>query len=187
MDRLAAHNEGVPPSERILIGALFVLAAVHAAKAVGVMNGHYENGQFLPAETVNIGVAMALCGGGLVVPALIGADEMTLQETMRGMRDLVGRARAGRLRNSEMTEGTITVSSLSEDGAEAMTGVIFPPQVALVCLGAPQVRPWVVSGEIVPRRVVTLTLSADHRVSDGRQAAQLIAAFITAVFEPEKL
>jgi pyruvate dehydrogenase E2 component (dihydrolipoamide acetyltransferase) len=106
---------------------------------------------------------------------------------MAGMRDLVTRARAGRLRSSEMTEGTITVSSLGETGAEAMTGVIFPPQVALVGLGAPHVRPWVVGEAVVPRNVVTLTLSADHRVSDGRQVARFIAEFETLMQEPEAL
>ena len=112
---------------------------------------------------------------------------MTLEETMAGMRDLVTRARTGRLRGSEMTQGTITVSSLGDTGAEAMIGVIFPPQVALVGLGAPHVRPWVIAGEIVPRTVVTLTLSADHRVSDGRQAARFIAKFETLIQTPEVL
>lgn len=184
---LARHNEAVPPSERILIGALFVRAVVRAAKKVNVMNGHFADGRFRPAESVNAGVAVALRGGGLVAPALIHADEMSLQDTMAGMRDIVSRARAGRLRNSEMTKGTITISSLGEAGAEQMTGVIFPPQVALVCLGAPQIRPWVVSGEVIPRQIVTVTLSADHRVSDGRQAAQFIAEFSASISDPETL
>lgn len=187
MDWLAKHNEGVPPADRILIGALFVRATVRAAKTVDVMNGHYTDGRFRPADKVNVGVAVALRSGGLVAPALISADEMTLHEIMDGMRDLVSRARAGRLRNSEMTEGTITVSSLGDAGAEEMIGVIFPPQVALVCLGAPQVRPWVISGEVVPRTIVKLSVSADHRVSDGRQAAKFIAEFSSAISEPETL
>jgi pyruvate dehydrogenase E2 component (dihydrolipoamide acetyltransferase) len=115
------------------------------------------------------------------------AVRMTLEETMAGMRDLVTRARAGRLRGSEMTEGTITVSSLGETGAETMSGVIFPPQVALVGIGAPHLRPWVVDGEIVPRHVVTLTMSADHRVSDGRQVARFIAEFEDLIQKPEEL
>ena len=68
-----------------------------------------------------------------------------------------------------------------------MTGVIFPPQVALVGLGAPHLRPWIVDGAIVPRHVVTLTLSADHRVSDGRRAARFISEFETALKTPEAL
>jgi pyruvate dehydrogenase E2 component (dihydrolipoamide acetyltransferase) len=187
MDWLATHNARVPPSDRLLLGAVFVRATVQAAQEVGVLNGHFLDDQFLPAQKVNVGVAVALRGGGLVAPALICAEAKTLAETMRGMRDLVSRARAGRLRNSEMTDATITVSSLGENGAEAMTGVIFPPQVAMVCLGAPQIRPWIVSGEIVPRQIITLTLSVDHRVSDGRQAARFIAAFNAAISDPEKL
>ena len=187
MEWLARHNEDVPPAERILMGALFVRATVRAAKKVNVLNGHCTNGDFVPADTVNPGVAVALRGGGLVAPALISADEMSLQEIMTGMRDLVTRARAGRLRNTEMTAGTITVSSLGETGAEEMAGVIFPPQVALMCLGAPQVRPWVVSDEVVPRHIVNMTLSADHRVCDGREAARFITEFSSAISDPETL
>jgi pyruvate dehydrogenase E2 component (dihydrolipoyllysine-residue acetyltransferase) len=183
---LDARNEGVPPAERILLSALFVRAATLAAAQVKVMNGHYtEERGFVPSEVVNPGVAIALRGGGLVAPALMDAGAMTLAETMAGMRDLVTRARAGRLRASEITQGTITVSSLGETGAEAMTGVIFPPQVALVGIGAPHLRPWVVNGAVVPRHVVTLTLSADHRVSDGRQATRFIGAFQDLILRPE--
>ncbi|MFW5641187.1 MAG: dihydrolipoamide acetyltransferase family protein [Roseicyclus sp.] len=185
---LEARNAGAPPARRILLGALFVRAAVRAAGRVEAMNGHYtEEGGFAPAQAVNPGIAIALRGGGLVAPALMDAGAMTLEETMAGMRDLVTRARAGHLRGSEMTAGTITVSSLGETGAEAMTGVIFPPQVALVGLGAPQLRPWVADGAVVPRHVVTLTLSADHRVSDGRQVARFIAEFEDLIQKPEEL
>lgn len=112
---------------------------------------------------------------------------MSFAETIAGIRELVSRARAGRLRNFKMTDGTITISSLGEADAGEMTGVIFAPQVALVCLGAPQIRPWVVDGEIVPRTVVTVTISADHRVSDGRRAAAFIKRFNEALSDPETL
>ena len=186
-DWLEARNAERPPAERLLLGALFLRAAVLAAARVPAMNGHFVDGAFRPSERVSPGVAIALRGGGLVAPALVGADEMSLSETMAGMRDLVARARAGRLRSSEITGATITVSSLGEVGAEAMTGVIFPPQVALVALGAPCRRPWVVGGEVLPRRVVTLTVSADHRVSDGRQAARFVAEFAERLSRPEAL
>jgi pyruvate dehydrogenase E2 component (dihydrolipoamide acetyltransferase) len=185
---LEHRNAGLPPDRRVLLGAVFVRAAALAAARVKAMNGRYfEDRGFVPAAEVNAGVAIALRGGGLVAPALMDAATLTLEDTMAGMRDLVTRARAGRLRASEMTRGTITVSSLGETGAETMTGVIFPPQVALVGLGAPHLRPWVVKGAVVPRHVVTLTLSADHRVSDGRQAARFIAEFETLIQTPEAL
>ncbi|WP_323772237.1 dihydrolipoamide acetyltransferase family protein [Antarctobacter sp.] len=185
---LENHNAGQPPAGRVLLGALLVRAASLAASQVPEVNGHYTDERgFVPSDAVNPGVAIALRGGGLVAPALLDAANLTLAETMAGMRDLVGRARAGRLKASEMTRGTITISSLGESGAEAMTGVIFPPQVAVVGLGAPQLRPWIVDGDLVPRHVVTLTLSADHRVSDGRSAARFVTAFETLLKDPEAL
>ena len=187
IDWLAARNEGRSPAERLLLGALFVRAAALAAAQARDLNGHFLADGFHASDSVNPGVAVALRGGGLVAPALMDAPAMTLDETMAGMRDLVTRARAGRLRSSEMTDGTLTVSMLGESGPEMMTGVIFPPQVALVGLGAPQTRPWVVNGKVVPRTVVTLTVSADHRVVDGRQVARFITAFETLIKAPEKL
>ena len=187
IDWLAARNEGRSPAERLLLGALFVRAAALAAAQARDLNGHFLADGFRVSDSVNPGVAVALRGGGLVAPALMDAPAMTLDETMAGMRDLVTRARAGRLRSSEMTDGTLTVSMLGESGPEMMTGVIFPPQVALVGLGAPQTRPWVVNGKVVPRTVVTLTVSADHRVADGRQVARFIKAFETLIKAPEEL
>lgn len=184
---MEVRNADRSPSDRLLLGALFVRAVALAAAKVPSVNGHFVDGTSRPADRVNAGVAVALRGGGLVAPALIDADAMSLDETMAGMRDLVSRARAGRLRSSEMTEGTITISSLGAVGAEAMAGIIFPPQVALVGLGAPKLRPWVVDGAVVPRTVVSLTLSVDHRVSDGRQAARFIAEFETRINSPETL
>jgi pyruvate dehydrogenase E2 component (dihydrolipoamide acetyltransferase) len=151
------------------------------------VNGQFVDGTLRHSDQVNAGVAVALRGGGLVAPALIDAGAMSVDETMAGMRDLVSRARAGRLRSSEMTEGTITISSLGAVGAETMAGVIFPPQVALVGLGAPKLRPWVVDGAVLPRTVVCLTLSVDHRVSDGRQAARFITEFQSRIASPETL
>jgi pyruvate dehydrogenase E2 component (dihydrolipoamide acetyltransferase) len=101
------------------------------------------------------------------------------------MRDIVARARTGRLRNSELTRGTITVSSLGESGVDALFGVIYPPQVALVGFGAPRLRSMVVDGAVQPRLAVTVTLAADHRVSDGRRGALFLAEVERLLTEPE--
>ncbi|MBL4544287.1 MAG: 2-oxo acid dehydrogenase subunit E2, partial [Rhodobacteraceae bacterium] len=186
-DWLERRNAGSPPTDRLLMGALFVRAAVLAAAQVNALNGHYTEDGFRPAGQVNPGVAIALRGGGLVAPAILDAQPMGVDAIMAGMRDLVTRARAGRLRGREMTEGTITVSALGESGAEAMAGIIFPPQVALVALGAPQKRPWIAGSSVVPRLVGTVTIAADHRVADGRQAARFLAEFESRVLQPEAL
>jgi pyruvate dehydrogenase E2 component (dihydrolipoamide acetyltransferase) len=169
------------------MGALFVRATALAARAVPEMNGHVTDGAFRPAEAVHAGVVVALRGGGLIAPAIHDADRRDLDATMAAMRDLVARARTGRLRNSEMTEGTITVSSLGESGADALAGVIYPPQVALAGFGAPVRRPWVTGEEIRPREVVTVTLSADHRASDGRRGARFLAEIARRLQSPEEL
>lgn len=184
---LEAANADRSPSERLLMGALFVRASALAAATVPAVNGHFAGTGFEPSEPVHAGVAVALRGGGLVAPALFDAQDKGLDAIMADMRDLVTRARAGRLRGSEMTMGTITISALGDTGAEAMSGVIFPPQVALVGIGAPQKRPWVVDDRVVPRETVTVTLSVDHRVCDGRQAAKFLARFEDLITNPEGL
>jgi pyruvate dehydrogenase E2 component (dihydrolipoamide acetyltransferase) len=106
---------------------------------------------------------------------------------MSRMRDLIQRTRAGRIRGSEISDPTITVSSLGERGVEALYGIIYPPQVAIVGLGKTVTRPWIVDGAIGPRSVVTITLSADHRVSDGHAGALFLAEIGRLLREPDKL
>lgn len=184
---LTIRNANRPPSDRVLLGAAIVKATALALRSVKALNGHFAEDAFIPSDEINIGVAIALRGGGLVAPALHRADTMTLDEVMTDMRDMVTRARAGRLRGSEMTRGTLTVSSLGEKGAEAMTGVIFPPQVALLAVGAPQIQPWVTGDTVVPREVTRFTLSADHRVCDGRQGSKFLTTLEDILSKPEEL
>ena len=184
---LTTRNADRPPSERVLLGAAIVKATALALSSVKTLNGYFTDGAFVASDDVNIGVAIALRGGGLVAPALHRTDTMTLTEVMTDMRDLVTRARAGRLRGSEMTRGTLTISSLGEKGAEEMTGVIFPPQVALLAVGTPQIRPWIKGDTVVPREVTTFTLSADHRVCDGRQGSKFLTTLEDLLSKPEDL
>jgi pyruvate dehydrogenase E2 component (dihydrolipoamide acetyltransferase) len=106
---------------------------------------------------------------------------------MAALRDVVGRARGGGLRASELVDGTITVTSLGDRGAETVYPVIFPPQVAMVGFGAIATRPWVVDGQVVARPVVHVSLAADHRVSDGHRATRLLDEIAARLQEPEKL
>jgi pyruvate dehydrogenase E2 component (dihydrolipoamide acetyltransferase) len=150
-------------------------------------NGFYRDGKYEPAPAAHIGMAIAIRGGGLAAPALHDADQLVLDELMARMRDLVQRMRSGRIRSSELTDATITVSSLGERGVEALYGIIYPPQVAIVGFGTIVTRPWVVDGAIGPRPIVTITLSADHRVSDGHAGALFLAEIGKLLQEPEKL
>ena len=184
---LTRTNAARPPDDRLLIGALAIKSVALAARRFPAFNGFYRDGKFEPASAVHIGVAIAIRGGGLAAPALHEADRITVDELMARMRDLVQRTRAGRIRSSEISDPTITVTSLGERGVETLYGIIYPPQVAIVGFGKIVTRPWVIDGAIGPRSVVTITLSADHRVSDGHAGALFLAEIGRLLQEPDKL
>ena len=151
------------------------------------LNGLFVDGEFRPSEPVHLGVAIALRGGGLIAPAIHDCDRLSMDDLMAALRDLVGRARTGRIRGSEMSDPTITVTSLGEDEVETLYPVIYPPQVAIVGFGAPADRPWLVDGDVRPRRLVNATLAADHRVSDGRRGSRFLKRLDRLLQEPETL
>ena len=186
-DWLAAANAGRPPERRLVMGLLLVRAVALAARRTPRVNGYFVDGEHQLADAVHVGVAVALRCGGLVAPALHDADSRDLDALMEGMRDLVTRARAGRLRSSEFADPTITVSSLGERGVDALQGVIFPPQVALVGFGTPVRKPVLRGETILPGTVVCATLAADHRVSDGRTGARFLVNVAELLQTPEAL
>jgi len=184
---LADENTRRPVPERLLAGVLLLRAVALALREVPELNAVWRAGQVEPRTEVNVGVAISLRGGGLVAPALHDADRRPLDELMRAFRDLVQRARSGGLRSSELSDATITVTSLGEQGVESVLGIVYPPQVAIVGFGRIAERPWVVDGAVVPRPVVTATLSADHRVSDGHRGGLFLAAVERLLQAPERL
>jgi pyruvate dehydrogenase E2 component (dihydrolipoamide acetyltransferase) len=184
---LARKNAPLPPEGRILLAALALKATALAARRFLAFNGFYRNDKFEPSQAVHVGVAIAIRGGGLAAPALHDTDQLTVDDLMSNMRDLVQRTRTGRIRSSEVSDPTITVSSLGERGVEALHGIIYPPQVAIVGFGKAVLRPWVVDGAIGPRSVTTITLAADHRVTDGHAGAMFLAEIGKLLQEPEKL
>lgn len=183
-DRLTTLNAERTPDRRLLMGALLIHATVKALAKVPELNGRHEAEPYAPSAPIHCGLAVAMPGGGLIAPAILKAQEKDLDAIMEAMRDIVARTRTGRLRNSEITQGTITISSLGETGVDALIGVIYPPQVALVGFGTPHVRPMVHDGTIQPRLAVTVSLAADHRVSDGRRGALFLAEIDRLLQEP---
>jgi len=185
--RLSDENSRRPVAERILYGALLLKAVALALHDVPELNASWTDGRVDIKPQIHVGVAIALRQGGLVAPALHDTDRLTLGELMNKLRDLVNRTRAGSLRSSELSDPTITVTSLGEQGVESVYGVIYPPQVAMIGIGKIVERPWCVEGQVVPRSVVTVTLSADHRVSDGHRGGLFLAALDRLLQEPSKL
>jgi len=184
---LAGENLKRPVKERLLYGVLLLKAVALALREVPELNAVWKGGDVMRSEGIHVGVAISLRQGGLIAPALHDTDKQSLGDLMRNFRDLVNRARAGALRSSELSDPTITVTSLGEQGVEAVYAVIYPPQVAIVGFGKLVERPWVVDKQVVPRSVLTATLSADHRVSDGHRGGLFLAAVDRLLQEPERL
>ena len=187
LEWLQEENLRRPVAERLLPSALLLSAVAGAAAATPALNGFWVDDAFRPADGVHLGVAISLRGGGLIAPALRDAGRMTLDQLMAGLRDLVTRARSGRLRASEMSDPTITVTNLGEQGVELVHGVIYPPQVALVGFGGIHERPWAADGMIGARPVVTATLAADHRASDGHAGSRFLTLVDHRLQKPEEL
>ncbi len=184
---LQDRNAAASVTERILPAALLLKATALAVRHIPELNGFWLQDELHPSDAVHLGVAISLRGGGLVAPAIHDADRQPLDELMAALRDLVNRARAGSLRASELSDPTITVTNLGDQGVQLVHGAIYPPQVALVGFGAILERPWAEDGMVGARPVVTTTLAADHRASDGARGALLLKRIDSLLQEPTGL
>jgi pyruvate dehydrogenase E2 component (dihydrolipoamide acetyltransferase) len=184
---LAEQNARRPITRRILPAACFVRAVALAAARHPELNGFWLDDHVVPAESVNVAMAISLRRGGLVTPHLERADERSLDEVMHSLAEMVAAARAGNLRASWMSGATITVTHLGDTGADSVNGVISPPQVALVGFGRTRRCPWVIDDGVVVRPVVTCTLAADHRATDGAIGSRFLATLADLIDQPEDL
>ncbi len=184
---LEEFNRNLSMVLRVLPAALLLKAVARALVEVPELNGFWTENQFQPSAGIHLGVAVSLRQGGLVIPAIHSADQKPLEELMESLREVITRARSGRLRSSDITDSTITVTNLGDLGVETVFGVIYPPQVALVGFGKIVERPWVEHGMIGVRPVLTATLAADHRATDGHTGARFLEILRGLLEAPERL
>ncbi len=187
LEWLAEQNEKRSIKERILPAALTIRAVVKALQAVPELNGFWQDDALQMSGTISPGVAIAKREGGLVTPALLNAQEMNLDQTMKAFHDLITRTRSGKLRSSEITQQTIVITNLGDLGVEEVFGVIYPPQVALVGFGRIVDAPWVVGDALAVRKVMRATLAGDHRATDGRTGALFLNKLDALLQNPEEL
>lgn len=186
LGRLAAHNKSASSEQHVSVTALVVRACAVALQAHPGLNAAWEEDRLMLADEVNIGVAVAV-EDGLLAPALLGCEKLDLSATATGLRDLVARARAGRLRGAEMTAATFTVSNLGMFEISSFIPIVTPPQVAILGVGAVTRKPRYDGERLVPRSILSLTVSADHRAVDGVDVARFLGTLKATLENPEAI
>src|SRR5215216_4692012 len=150
-----------------------VKASALALREFPRANGAYRDGKFELYSRINVGIAVA-GQDALIVPTIFDADRKSLGEIARDARALAERVRAGAITPPELSSGTFSVSNLGMFGIKRFTAVINPPQAAILAVGEMTPRPVVRDGEIAVRPIMELTLSCDHRILYGADAAQFL-------------
>jgi pyruvate dehydrogenase E2 component (dihydrolipoamide acetyltransferase) len=168
---------------RISYTDMVVKATIDTLKQNLILNSKLEGEKILIFEKIHMGVAVAL-ESGLIVPVIRNADSLSLVEIARSMKKLIEKAKKRKLSLSEVTGGTFTITNLGQFGVDIFTPIINPPQSAILAVGSIKEKPVVVNGEIVKRHIMSITLSFDHRIIDGAEAAIFLQG-IKTVLEPK--
>jgi len=183
---LTEANKQRTVKQRLLPVVLLIKAVAKALTEVPELNGYWENSLQMKND-INIGFVVSLRSGGLMIPAIHDADKKSIDELMSALNDIIPRARAMKLRSSELSESTITLTNLGEGNVETVYGVIYPPQVAIIGFGSINEQPWAEMGMLDVRPVLTITLSADHRATDGATGSRFLMALKNYLQQPETL
>lgn len=166
-------NRELPDEDRITVNDLLVRASALALEEFPNLNGTYTDEGLRINPTVDVAIAVAV-EDGLLTPVVRDCNGKGLVELAREVHRVVRAARKGRLKPDEYAGGTFTLSNLGMFGVEAFSAIINPPQTAILAAGGARQQPWVVDGQIQPATVMTLTLAADHRVTDGVEVARFL-------------
>ena len=183
---LRESNSKRPIQKRLLPAALIIKATAKSLVDFPNLNAIWDNGVQLKKE-INIGFVVSLRSGGVIVPTIRNANLKSIDEIMEALNDIIPRARAMKLRSSDLTDSTITITSLGEGGADTVFGVIYPPQVAIVGFGGSSQQAVVDNGMLGIRSVFTATLAGDHRVTDGLTGSDFLSTLNNYLQNPESL
>lgn len=173
---LEEYNRVRPVTDRLICAAILLKAVALAVKDHPLFNGFYLKENYEKANQINVGLVISLRQGGLLAPAILNVDQLSLSDLMKNMTDLVTRARTGSLRSSEVEGPTITVTNLGDYGVDSVFGVIYPPQVCIIGFG-----------KVNSQNNIVITLSADHRVSDGHRGSRFLTTINQYLQAPDKL
>ncbi len=183
-DALTDQGDG----DRVSVNDMVLKAITMALLKYPKWNSTFNGDKLVGNSDINLGVAIAL-EEGLIVPAVLAIQNMSLIEISRAVRDLGARARGkgGSLTQAEMTQGTFGTSNLGMFGTDTFAAIIVPSNAGIIAVGAVKEKPVVKDGQIVVGLIMNATISADHRVGDGAEAAMLLGEFQKALENPARL
>ncbi|WP_233576112.1 pyruvate dehydrogenase complex dihydrolipoamide acetyltransferase [Saccharopolyspora rhizosphaerae] len=184
----AGLNERLQAADgpKVSVNDLIVKAVATSLRTNPGVNVSFAGDKMLQHKRINLGVAVAI-EGGLVVPVVKDADRKSVSEIAAESRELAGRAREGKLKLDEMSGGTFSISNLGMFGIEQFSAVINPPEAAILAVGAARDEVQVRDGEFVARKILRVTLSADHRAVDGAVGAAFLQQFTSLLEDPIRI
>ncbi|MFV8340881.1 dihydrolipoamide acetyltransferase family protein [Flavobacterium sp. XS2P39] len=183
---LQIANEHRSVKKRLLPVTLLIKATAKSLTEFPELNAIWDNGLQLKKDII-IGFVVSLRTGGVIVPALYQVNLKNVDEIMDALNDIIPRARALRLRSSELSDPTITITSIGDGGADLVFGIIYPPQVAIIGFGNIQEQPFAAEGMIGSRSCVDVTLAGDHRATDGLTGSRFLFSLNKHLQTPELL
>ena len=182
----AKLNALVDDAGKISVNDLVVKATALALTHFPAINASFGESAIVRHGTVNMGIAVAL-DQGLITVVVADADRKPLAQIAREARDIIGRAKTGKARPEEMQGSTFTISNLGMFDVDSFTAIINPPEAAILAVGSVRDVPVVKNGQVVPGKTMKVTISADHRVTDGAEAAKFLQDIKRILEEPLRL
>jgi len=172
--------------KRVLPAALMIKAVACSLREVPELNAIWDTELRLKTE-INIGFVVSLRNGGIIVPAIHAADKKTVAEIMESLNDIIPRARALRLRSSELSDSSITMTNIGEGGADLVYGIIYPPQVAIIGFGSISEQVFAENSLIGVHPMIQVSLAGDHRATDGLTGSRFLSILNNHLQNPEAL
>ena len=179
-------NDELPASSRVSVNDLIVKASALAIGKHPKFNSFFRGDHLQMNPSINVGIAIAL-ESGLIVPGIPQCESKTLAQIAAASRDLVDRANNGTLQAEEYTGTTYSVSNLGMFDVDSFTAIIFPPHAAILAVGAVKEQPVARDGQLAIAEIMKATLSVDHRVADGAEAAQFLMEIKRLLEKPVSL
>ena len=179
-------NDAADPENRVSVNDLMVKACALALANHPKFNSFYRGDHLEVHGAMNIGIAIAL-ESGLILPGVSNCESKSLLQIAAATKDLIARANSGTLRNDEYSSTTFSISNMGMFDVESFTAIIYPPHAAILAVGSVKEQPVVRDGQLAVGQMMKATLSTDHRVADGAEAAQFLMEIKRVLESPVSL